>query len=191
MYNSRVKNRRFKRFLIKLTNLFKFKTSNFCINKKIILISVILWYISLFLNWIKITEDNTTSYLNSFNKINIFNSSIIFIILTIILFILFSSTKKEKFKLFMHLNLKDWVVLVLLNILLLLLSISSLSTIIWLKIFYLNINYDSWVIFTIIAWIIWLYASLRLKKESNNKIILNESDDKTKIVDNNNMKLPI
>jgi len=191
MYNSRVKNRRLKRFLLKLANLFKFKASNFCINKKIILISVVLWYISLFLNWIKITEDNTTSYFNSFNKINLFNSILIFIILTIILFVLFSWTKKEKFKLFIHFNIKDWAFLVLLNILIILLSISSLSSIIWLKIFYLNINYDSWVIFTIIAWIIWLFASLRLKKESNNKIILNESDDKAKIVDNNNMKLPI
>jgi hypothetical protein len=191
MYNSRVKNRKIKRFLIKLVNLTKFKTISFCINKKIILISVILWYASLFLNWIKITEDNTISYFNSFNKINIFNSSIIFIILTIILFILFSSTKKEKLKLFTHFNLKDWALLTLLNLIIILLSISSLSTIIWLKIFYLNINYDSWVIFAIISWILWLFASLRLKKESNNKIILNESDDDTKIVDNNNMKLPI
>jgi hypothetical protein len=64
MYNSRVKNRKLKRFLIKLINLTKFKTSNFCINKKILLISIILGYISLFLNWIKITEDEKISLLN-------------------------------------------------------------------------------------------------------------------------------
>jgi hypothetical protein len=61
----------------------------------------------------------------------------------------------------------------------------------WLKIFYLNINYDSGIIFIIISWIIWLYASIRLKKESNNKIIINESENEKKVIDNLNMKLPI
>jgi len=191
MYNSRVKNRKLKTILIKIINLTKFKTNNFDFNKKTILVSIIIWYISLFLNWIIIKDNNIINYFNSFNKITIFNSITIFIILTISLFILFSTKKKEKIKILTNFQINDNILLININFLIILLSISSIFTISWLNIFYKNINYWQWVILTIISWIFWIIASIRLKYKKNTKIIINESEDKNNIINNNNMKLPI
>ena len=191
MYNSRVKNRKLKTILIKIVNLTKFKTNNFDFNKKTILLSIILWYISLFLNWIIIKDNDVISYFNSFNKITIFNSITIFTILTISLFVLFSAKKKEKIKIVTHIQVNDNILLITINFLIIILSVSSIFTISWLNIFYKNINYWQWVILTIISWIIWIIASIRLKHSKNTKIIINESEDKDNIIDNNNMKLPI
>ncbi len=192
MYNSRVKNRKTKRLFLKIFKITQFKTTNFCLAKKIILISIILWYISLFLNWIKIWNINNISLMNWFNKITVFNSISIFIALTLNLFILFSLNKKEKIKFLINIQIKDSNILIILNLIIILLSISSLYTIIGLKIFYLNIDYWKWIIFTIISWIIWISASIALKnKNANHKIILDESDNESKIQNNNNMKLPI
>ncbi len=191
MYNSRVKNRKLKTILIKIVNLTKFKTNNFDFNKKTILLSIILWYISLFLNWIIIKDNDVISYFNSFNKITIFNSITILTILTISLFVLFSAKKKEKIKIVTHFQINDNILLITINLLIIILSVSSIFTISWLNIFYKNINYWQWVILTIISWIIWIIASIRVKQNKNTKIIINESDDKDNIIDNNNMKLPI
>ncbi len=192
MYNTRVKNRKIKRFLQKIFSITKFKTMNFSIYQKIILLSIILWAISLFLPWIIIKQDEKTSLLLGFNNITLFSNILISLIYIFLLYLLFSFKWKENIKILSWIQIKNPFFITLWNILIILFSVNSIFTINWLKIFYSNISYWNWIILLLISWIIGLLASLKLTEPKNEKIIISENNNKNSNVDNNkNMKLPI
>lgn len=191
MYNSRVKNRKIKKLLLGIALLLKFKTTNFSRNKQLGLIWIIIWIISLFLDWVispLITINN-----GAFNWVTWVNWIIIWLTLLFLTFILFSTNKKEKLKLTTSLSFKDSSVIVSLWFLIVILSLSSLYAINWLKVFSSEVFYGKWVIFSLISWILILISWIITKCEydKDQKVFLNDSEDNTsKEASKDNMKLP-
>jgi len=192
MYNSRIKNRKLKRFIQKLLTITKFKTFSFSTPKKIILLSIILGILSLFLPWIIIQQEDKTSILLWLNNITIFSNIVICIIFLILIYLLFSFSSKEKIKILSQLEIKNSHLITTLYFIIILLSINSIFIINWLKIFYSNINFWKWIIILLISWIIWFITSFYINSKNNEKIIISDTDSKSNIYDNEkNMKLPI
>lgn len=191
MYNSRVKSRKTKKILLSIASILKFKTSNFSRDKQLGLIWVIIWVISLFLNWIHSPLITVNS--GAFNWVTGVNWIIICLTLMFLIFVLFSTNKKEKFKLTTNISFKDSSLIVSLWLLIIILSLSSLYTINWLKIFSSEVFYWKWIIFSLISWILIIISWILTKWEydKNQKIFLNDSEDNTSNeASKDNMKLP-
>ena len=191
MYNSRVKSRKIKKLLSYMTNIFKFKSVSISKAKQTALIWVLVWYLSLFLNWINGASKNFDY--NAFNGITWFSWIIIFILLTILLFIILSTNSKEKFKITSNISFDDYKIIKAFSIIIILLSINSLYTIIWLNTFSSDISYWIWVIVSFVSAIVIFISSFTIKKDTtNNKnFYLNDSaNEESEIEEKNNMKLP-
>jgi hypothetical protein len=191
MYNSRIKTKKMQNFLKKVINNIKFKIESFSFAKIVILVWTLMWYISLFMKWINSENKHLTS--NIFNSITYTSSIILIILLSIILFLLFSFNKKEKIKKTTSIIFRDYVIIVFISIIIFILSINNLGVIIWLQSFSSEISYWAWVVTLIISSIFIFLWALILKKEHYcpNNIYLNDS--KEQIIENsekNNIKLP-
>ena len=191
MYNSRVKNRKIKKILNYLINIFKFKSVSISKAKQTALVWIFTWYLSLFLNWINSSIKNFNS--NVFNEITWFSWVVIFILLTILLFIILSTNSKERLKITSNISFDDYKIIKAFSIIIILLSLNSLYAIIWLNIFSSDISYWIWVIVSFASAIVILISSFAVKKDttSNKNFYLNDStNEKVEIEEKNNMKLP-
>lgn len=191
MQNSRIQNRKFKRHLKSIFNYFKLRTINFNSSKKVALIWTITVFISLFLKWTNSSDSNLI--FNWLSGINIWTWTIIILLSIFLIFLLFSNNKKEKIKQTSNLMIKDYKIINIIWIILLILSINSIYIIKSLYIFSNDIDYWNWIIFTIIWSLFIIYSSFMLKKENKkeNNLYLNDSEeDIEKVNKKNNMKLP-
>lgn len=190
MYNSRVKNRKIKKLAWNFANMMKFKTTNFSSAAKTTFVWVIVWMISLSINWI---SENQAINTWAFNKITWINALFILICLFLSAFIIFSTKKKERLKMFLNISFKDAPILKKLWWLIIILSISSIYSIVWLSTFSSEIEYSSWIILSISSWIIIFYSWYITKKQEldNTRLYFQDTDDGSITKEKeDNMKLP-
>ena len=170
----------------------KFKSINLTFSKQIVLIWVIIWYISLFIPWIK--DINEWIFWNSFYSLSWNIGFLLMIILSLPIFVILSTSYKEKIKLYSDLSLKNHFIIITSWVFIISFSIITLSFINWLHTFFENIFYWNWVILSMTSWFIILIWWIIIRKEyyaDNSEIILdklNQNRKKTKQEDN--MKLP-
>jgi len=192
-YKISAKNRKLKRKLITLINLFKFKSVNFNITHKFILIWAVLSLISLYMDWIN--SLNWEIVQNTFWQLLWISWYIMFILNLIILFIIFSNNKKEYLKIVTKFFFKDWNFIVILWLFNLLLIINNIFIIKWLAFFSKEIIYWRWGIISII-WTLFVIIWWVLLIKEQNKVLLYVNDDYCKwdkiekVDEKNNMKLP-
>lgn len=197
-YKISAKNRRLKRTLLNIISVLKFESLNIETPKKIVLFWVIIWILSLFLNWTESSIDQKYIW-NAFKSI----LGIVWYLLLILniktLFIIFNEKMKENMKTFFNFNAKDGVIIVFLWAFWLFLTINTIFIIENFSYFTDGILIWKWIILSIVWYIFivfWWFLMLKSKTktgiyidggENNENIkenmILNE-DDK------NNMKLP-
>lgn len=191
MYKSRVKNRKLKKIILYFINIFKIKSASLSKAKQTALVWIFIWYISLFFNWIN--SNNWNFKTNAFNNITWFSAFIIFILLSILLFIIISTNKKEKIKITSNISFKDYNIISISSIFIIILSINCLFIINWLAYFSADLYYGKWIIMTIVSAIVILWTSFYIKNDSNHSknFYLNDSEEQDlEVREKNNMKLP-
>lgn len=195
-YKISAKNRRLKRTLLGIIGILKFESFNIEAPKKLVLFWVIIWFISLFMNW---TESTNLNHIwNSFKSILWLTWYILFIINIKIFFIIFSKTLKELMKSYFNFNIKDWIIIIFLWVFWLFFTINSLFVIQNFSYFTDGILIWKWVIVSIIWYIfiiIWWIWLMNLKTNTSIYIEWFEETDNDKHWDKddlskNNMKLP-
>lgn len=198
-YTNNAKNRRLKRKFTKIINFLKFSWLNLNTAQKLSIIWIIIWFISLFLNWIN-SVDNTIIW-NVFNKTLWITWYIFIIIYIIILSIILSKNKVVIVKNILNIGLKNSLLIIILSFFSLLLVINSAYIINWLSTFKEWIYFWNWVIFSIISsifLILWSIIEIRSKEniwiftkdyEDDYENIINKRDENI-IDEKNNMKLP-
>ena len=113
---------------------FKFKSINLTFSKQIVLLWVIIWYVSLFIPWIK--DVNQWINWNSFYSLSWNIGFLLIIILSLPIFIILSTSYKEKIKLYSDLSLKNHFIIITSWIFIISFSIITLSFINWLHTFF-------------------------------------------------------
>lgn len=196
-YRNSSKNRKLKRTLINIVRFIKFESLNISLSYKFVLVWVIIWIISLFMNWVESSSFEITW--NAFNSLLWITGYIIFSFLLITLFFIFNKNKQEKVKTILNLIIKDWNLIIFLFLFCLVLTINSIFYINWLNTFKQSIIIWQWIIFWIIWDVFWLIGwYLILKEKTKTWIIIDDSVEQNPdiysinnwVVDKNNMKLP-
>jgi hypothetical protein len=112
----------------------------------------------------------------------------------VIIFLLFSQTKKERLKLHTNISFQNYAILLNIGLFVVLSGIISLSFINGLKTFEDTLIYGNWIILSICSGIMLCYGSILLRKEYKNSNIETFVSDtwelKERIIPKNNMKLP-
>lgn len=170
----------------------KFKSLNLTLSKKITLLWVLIWFISLFLPWINDLEKMISW--NSFYSLTWNIGFILFFVLLLPIFIIFSTNYKEKIKLYSDLSVKNHFIIITAWFIVISFSIVSLSFINGLHTFFENIYYWKWVILCMTSWFIILFWWIMLRKDyysDSSEIILNKlNQNRKKHKKEDNMKLP-
>ena len=196
-YRNSSKNRKLKRTLINIVRFIKFESLNISLSYKFVLVWVIIWIISLFMNWVESSSFEVTW--SAFNSLLWITGYIIFSFLLITLFFIFNKNKQEKVKTILNLIIKDWNLIIFLFLFCLVLTINSIFYINWLNTFKQSIIIWQWIIFWIIWDVFWLIGwYLILKEKTKTGIIIDDSVEQNPdiysinnwVVDKNNMKLP-
>ena len=196
-YRNSSKNRKLKRTLINIVRFIKFESLNISLSYKFVLVWVIIWIISLFMNWVESSSFEITW--NAFNSLLWITGYIIFSFLLITLFFIFNKNKQEKVKTILNLIIKDLNLIIFLFLFCLVLTINSIFYINWLNTFKQSIIIWQWIIFWIIWDVFWLIGwYLILKEKTKTGIIIDDSVEQNPdiysinnwVVDKNNMKLP-
>jgi len=197
-YKDRAKSRKIKRQLIQAIDLIKLKGLNLSTSKKIVLAWIIVWFFSLFINWVDSTSTTSEYISNSFSDI-VWRTWVTLLILQIfIVFLIFSRKNKEKIKLSIDSHIKDFSLVIISWVFTIIVSINALSFIWWLQHFSSDLIYWAWIISEICAWIMITAGWILLRKDfykNLNKVYVNESEDEEsendeKQEDDNNMSLP-
>ena len=184
----RIKNKK----IIWFFDNFRFKSLNLNFSKQLTILWSIMWFISLFLPWIKDVE-NLISW-NAFNSISWNIWFLLIIILLIPIFVTLSTNYKEKIKLYSDLSLKNHYMIITSWFFVISFSIINLSFVNWLHTFFEHTSYWNWVILCMTSWFIILiwWILVRNKYYSNDsEIILNKLNNyREKNKEKDNMKLP-
>lgn len=191
-YKERLRERIIKKRIIKIINIFWFKSFILSFPWKIVLISDIVLLISLFLPWI--IDNNKDRTFNSFNSISWNIWFFLIILVFIILFSTLSSFYKEKIKLYSDISFKNHLLIIVIWIFIILTSIISINSINWLDIFIDNIKFWNWVILSLTSWIFitlwWIFIRKEYKKSSIWIFSNNIESNSNNIEEKNNTKLP-
>ncbi len=195
-YRERAKNRKLKRNLLGLFDTFKLKSLNLTVAKKIVVFSVLVWFVALFFYWVSSTSTNSQNISNSFSDIVWRTWIPLTIVHIILLFLVLSKRSKDKIKLSLDSHIKDYTFVILWGIFIIISSINVLNFINWLQRFSSDLIIGPWVILEICAWIFitfWWFLMRKDFRKKINKIYINESEDEKleELDDKNNMKLPI
>ena len=176
----------------KLLENFKFKSINLTLSKQIVLLWSLIWFISLFLPWIK--DINKEITWNSFYSLTWNIGFLLIIILLLPIFIILSTSYKEKIKLYSWLSLQNHFIIITSWFFIISFSIITLSFVNGLHTFFENIFYWNWVILCMTSWFIILIWWLIIRKEyydESSEIILNKLNENREIIkQEGNMKLP-
>lgn len=178
--------------LTNFINNVNFKSLNLSPPKQITLISCIIWYVSLFMDWIVNTDSKIN--LNSFHSLTWNIWFLLIIIFTLPIFVIFSTNYKEKIKLYSDLSLKNHFIIITSWFFILSFSVISLSFVKWLSMISDNYNFWSWVILSMTVWFFILFWWFFIRKEyyeNSSEIILNRfNQNKDEAKEKDNMKLP-
>jgi hypothetical protein len=188
---TRTKNRKIKRRILKILNLFKFKTNNLDIFLKLIIIWLILSIISLFLPWIDITS--WEEKFNAFSYLTWMVWYFLFFLDIFLIFIVISNKRKEDFKINMRLFFRDNSLIIFSWIIIFVFSLNSFFVIKWLT-FYKEYLPWKWLILSFVSSIIimfsWIMEYNKNKKENYSLYTNNSKDIWTNLENDRNMKLP-
>jgi hypothetical protein len=189
----KLRNKNKKQYIIKhFIENFKFKSLNLSFSNQLIILWSILWFISLFLPWIKDTDKWITW--NAFYSLTWNIGFLLIIILTIPIFVTLSTNYKEKIKLYSDLSLKNHFMIMTSWFFVISFSIITLSFVNGLHTFLENTYYWNWVILCMTSWFIILIWWLIVRKEyysNSSEIILNKlNQNREKTREKDNMKLP-
>lgn len=191
-YKDRAKNRRLKKDILNLLNIFKFKTWNIKLPWKVILFWIVISIIWMFSPWIVFLED--WRYENSFSSFawNVWVTNLIWIIFLI--FLVLSINKKEKIKMYSWMQIKDYIVIISIWVFITLLSLHSIIFIKSLLSFSKDIILWKWAILSLTWSILLIVWWIMMKKDysKENASYINEAEDKSNNnrEKNSNMKLP-
>lgn len=194
-YKDRAKSRKIKRQLIQAIDLVKLKGLNLSTSKKIVLAWIIVWFISLFLNWTDSTSTTSLNIKNSFSDL-VWRTWVTLLILQMfITFLIFSRKNKEKLKMSIDSHIKDFSLVIISWVFTIIVSINALNFVSGLQSFSSDVIYWAWIISEICAWIMITAGWILLRREfykNLNKVYINESEDEEsdRIEDDNNMSLP-
>ncbi|MFK7780157.1 MAG: hypothetical protein QM490_03330 [Candidatus Gracilibacteria bacterium] len=171
---------------------FKFKSLNLSFSKQLILLGSLIGFISLFMPWIKDTNEGKTW--NAFYSLTGNIGFLLIIILIIPVFVTLSTSYKEKIKLYSDLSLKNHFMIITSGFFVISFSIITLSFVNGLHTFFENTFYGNGVILCMTSGFIILIGGLMIRKEyysSNSEIILNKlNQNREKLKEKDNMKLP-
>lgn len=193
-YKISAKNRKFKAKIIKFLRALKFKWANSSLYFKLLIIWNILLISSLFLTW----SYNGSTWYSAFSALTGYIGYIIILSSLFNLFLLISTSNKEKLKLNSPIKLNEPNIFLNSSIFSLLIIFMVFSFTKWLFTFSENILFGKWIIIWFLGAIVNLLWAITMIKEYkyNKEDILfsnettNISDINNWIVDKNNMKLP-
>lgn len=192
-YRQRWKQRKLKQTVIRTLQLFQFKSENLSFSGKIVLFWSIVMLASLFFPWVVDTGESSLQW-NAFTSL-VWNLGFpLLFLFFVIIFLLFSQTKKERLKLHTNISFQNYAILLNIGLFVVLSGIISLSFINGLKTFEDTLIYGNGIILSICSGIILCYGSILLRKEYKNSNIETFISDtwelKERIITKNNMKLP-
>lgn len=192
-YRQRWKQRKLKQTVIRTLQLFQFKSENLSFSGKIVLFWSIVMLASLFFPWVVDTGESSLQW-NAFTSL-VWNLGFpLLFLFFVIIFLLFSQTKKERLKLHTNISFQNYAILLNIGLFVVLSGIISLSFINGLKTFEDTLIYGNGIILSICSGIILCYGSILLRKEYKNSNIETFISDtwelKERIIPKNNMKLP-
>ena len=192
-YTHRKKERKAKKVLTNLYQLFRFKSINLSFSAKITVIWSIVSIVSLFMPWVIDANQSNTTW-NAFNAIAWNIGFWMIILLIFIIFIVISNTNKEKIKLALDIRVKNHIVIIITWVFIIVNSIIYISFVNWLALFLDNIITGKWVILYMVSWIMIIVGGILERKEyrkwDNESFINEESTVKNISWDRDNMKLP-
>ncbi len=193
-YKLSAKNRKFKAKIIKLLRALKFKWLNSSLGFKLLIIWNIILISSLFLTWLY----NWVDSYNAFSSLTGYVGYIIILNSILNLFLLISTSNKEKLKLNSPIKINELNIFLTGAIFCLLIIFMVFSFIKGLFVFSESIIFWKWIIIGFlwaIVNLLWSLVMIREYKYSKEDILFsnettNISDINNWIVDKNNMKLP-
>lgn len=193
-YKLSAKNRKFKAKIIKILKALRFKWLNSSLYFKILIIWNIFLVASLFMDW---SYNGSFSY-NSFSALTWYVWYIIIINSIFNLFLLISTSNKEKLKLNSPIKINEQNIFLSSALLQIIIIFMVFSFTKWLYTFSESVVFWNWIIVWFL-WaiinLIWAIAMIREYKHNKEDILFsnettNISDINNWIVDKNNMKLP-
>ena len=192
-YTHRKKERKAKKILTSLYQIFQFKSINLSFSSKITVTWSIVSIVSLFIPWI-IDANQTDATWNAFNPIAWNIGFWMILLLMFIIFIVISNTIKEKIKLALDIRVKNYIIIIITWVFILVNSVIYISFVNWLALFLDNIVVWNGVILYMVSWImiiIWgILERKEYRKRDNESFINEESYMKNISWDKDNMKLP-
>jgi small-conductance mechanosensitive channel len=179
-------------FLGKIRNL-RFKLNNLTIPNQIVIFLCIVWIASLFMPWV-IDKENSISW-NAFNSISWNIGYIMIIIYIILLFLMISSTQKEKIKLYTDLNFKNHFLIISSGLASICFWIIMVSFVNGLSAVWQNIVHWNGLILSMAIWILICIFGILIRndyKKVSSEIILQQlNGNREKAKEKDNMTLPI
>ena len=192
IYMSSRKKTKEKKRIKKVLKKFKFKSLHLSLSKQITLLGCIIWYVSLFFPWIIDVQAGITW--NAFNSLTWNIWYLLTLILFIPIFLTFSTNHKDKIKLYTNISVKNHFLVLTVWFFVLSFSIITLSFVNGLHTFFENTIYWNGVILSMTAGIIILIGWFMIRNEyykESSEIILNAfNQNKEKVQEKDNMKLP-
>jgi len=193
-YKDRAKNRRLKKDMVNMINIFKFRTWNIKLSWKVILSWISISLIWLFSPWILHIESGNTENSFSASTWNIWMTN--FIIILLLIFLILSINNKEKIKKYSWVQIKDYIVVISLWLFITVLSLHSIIFIKSLLSFSKDISLWKWSIISLTWSILIIIWWILMRKDYNKENIsyLNDAEDRyknnVKWKKNSEMKLP-
>ena len=151
-YTHRKKERKAKKILTSLYQIFQFKSINLSFSSKITVTWSIVSIVSLFIPWI-IDANQTDATWNAFNPIAWNIGFWMILLLMFIIFIVISNTIKEKIKLALDIRVKNYIIIIITWVFILVNSVIYISFVNWLALFLDNIVVGNGVILYMVSWI--------------------------------------
>lgn len=171
----------------------RFKLNNLTIPNQIVIFLCIVWIASLFMSWVKDTENSISR--NAFYSISWNIGYLMVIIYAILLFLMISSAYKEKIKLYTDLNFKNHFIVISSGLASVCFGIIMISFVNWLSRVGQNIEHWSWLILSMAVWIliciVWVQIKKDYQKNSSEVILQQLSENREKTKEKENMTLPI
>lgn len=171
----------------------KFRLVNITILNQAMILLCIAWIVSLFFPWV-IDKENFISW-NAFNSISWNIGYIMMIIYLVLLFLIIFSSEKEKLKLYIDLNFKNYFIIIFSWIASVCFSVIMISFVNWLSAVWENIIHWNGLILSMAVWVFILILGLFMRKDykkTNSEIILEHlNQNREKVKEKDNMSLPI
>ena len=189
-------NRKYKnisKWILNIIKKIKFKYFSLSLPDQAVMLLSFLWIFTLFMPWV-IDKENSLKW-NSFTLMSWNIWYIMIFMYLLILFIVVSSSYKEKIKLYTDINFKNHFIIIWTWLSSIFFWIICISFINWLAAIWQNITNWRWIILSMVIWIfimIFWFINRSNYKKTNSEIILEQlNQNREKNKEKDNMTLPI